>query len=354
MIHLAKSGSRVTGIVVSKEISERKMTIGKNVKGGFHISLPSRHSSYGVIYYQFRDSNGKLWRGRGFADRGLYDRYKEGDLLSIVYFKRFPLGNKIESNLKEYYSKSIEKIKKSDMIKKMVLLSGQDPENGSLKEKLAKLYMDENQYEDCIREYSALIEKNQTVASFHANLGYCYGMKNEVEKAIFSYLKAVELAPNDPDHFENLGVAYEKIYKWEEAVTAYKKAIILNPKNKDAVLRLAIILDRLGRYQDGIRYLKAYINYDNQCIEAYQLVSRLAVRKEDFPAAIDYLKKGLEIFPHDPELNFELGIAYVHFRVLEKAKAQLKILSAMKDPRYKELKSILEADPLANKNGDGL
>lgn len=341
MTGLAQSGVRATGIVTGKQISQRKM-VEKDTKGRYRINLTLRRSSYGTVYYQFRDLNGKLWRGTDFADGEWYDLYKEGDLISVVYFKKFPFLSKLEPNLEKYYSRTTQKVKAAHAIEKTILLLREDPKNKSLREKLAKLYMDENRYEDCIGEYNSLILESPTSADLYADLGHCYGRKGEIGRAVLFYGKATELAPSNPRHFENLGVAYEKSYRGEEAVAAYKKAITLDPKNKDVVLRLVMILDRLGHYDDGIQYLESYIrDYDNQFIEAYRLLSRLAVRKEDFLAASDYLKRGLEISPKDAELNFELGVAYTRLGDFEKAKVQLRILSEMKDPRYKELKNVV-------------
>jgi len=220
MTNLAQSGVRATGIVIGKQIFQRKM-IEKDTKNKYSINLTLRRSSYGTIYYQFHDFNGRLWRGRDFADRELYDLYKEDDLVSIVYFKKFPFLSKIESDLEKHHLHIAQKAKTSDAIEDTILLLRENPKNKSLRGKLAKLYMDENRYEDCIREYNSLILESPTSADLYADLGYCYGMKGEIGRAVLSYGRATELAPSNPRYFENLGVAYEKSYRWEEAVAAY-------------------------------------------------------------------------------------------------------------------------------------
>ena len=228
--HLVKVGIKTVGTVVNKELSV-KNAIERDRKEKFTIKfrIGSIHQTneYGAIYYQFRDQYGKLRQGKDSVDKELYDAYKKNYFISILYFKNAPFINKIEANVAKYRSR-IKPAKYPEKIEKEVndalLLLKKDPGNVTIREKLARLYMDTDRYVDCIREYSSLNRQNPSNAHFFENLGYCYVQKGDYNQGLSSYHKATELDPSNPSFFENLGATYVKLSNWREAVVAYKKA----------------------------------------------------------------------------------------------------------------------------------
>ncbi|MDP3732564.1 MAG: tetratricopeptide repeat protein, partial [Candidatus Omnitrophota bacterium] len=83
-----------------------------------------------------------------------------------------------------------------------------------------------------------LVKENSVL---HYNLGVFYLQRQEYNEAIVEFTKVLELNPNDAATHYNLGLIYaEYLSNKEKAIIHFKRYLMLEPKDKDA--------DRAKRY----------------------------------------------------------------------------------------------------------
>jgi len=69
-------------------------------------------------------------------------------------------------------------------------------------------YFDEGKYDEAIREYTALLDKNPTYAvAFHSR-GFAYSQKGDLDNAIADYTKALEINSNLSDVYIHRAMVY--------------------------------------------------------------------------------------------------------------------------------------------------
>jgi len=100
MKKLAENGVETTAVVTNQ-----KITIGVGVRevgeNEFEVDLNlfGADDEYGEIHYQFRDENGKLRSGLSSVEQDVYEKYKVGEPITIIYFSRFPSFNMAKDRL---------------------------------------------------------------------------------------------------------------------------------------------------------------------------------------------------------------------------------------------------------------
>lgn len=94
---------------------------------------------------------------------------------------------------------------------------------------LARLYLQQQQWQKAIANYRYAIEINPSCSWFYHHLADIFLQVGQWQDAIANYRHAIELNPNFSWSYHNLGNALLKVQQWEEAVSIYQKAIQLEP-----------------------------------------------------------------------------------------------------------------------------
>ena len=103
-------------------------------------------------------------------------------------------------------------------------LSEVNPEDISLKYKVAEAYEKSGKIDDAINEYNKLTElaPREDLAWIHKALGFLYTKKDWPKNAIKNYLKALELDKEDINLYYNLADLYERTGNKKEADKVFK------------------------------------------------------------------------------------------------------------------------------------
>ncbi|MGD9899394.1 MAG: tetratricopeptide repeat protein [Calditrichaceae bacterium] len=163
-------------------------------------------------------------------------------------------------------------------------------------------------------------------------LGTYFFNNKEYEEAITNYIKALEINSNDAEAITFLAQSYDFLNRRDEAIEAYNKAMQVSPQEKAFPFNAGLLFIKAGN-EEGIdenlqrEYLVKSIDYfakaleiDANLKEAYQLKSTSELRVGKFAEAKNTLLAGLEIFPEDGSMWYNLGVSYA--RLNEKAKSE--------------------------------
>jgi tetratricopeptide (TPR) repeat protein len=136
--------------------------------------------------------------------------------------------------------------------------------------------------------------EEQTEAQRLLNEGNELYKNDQDEQAIEVYKKAISLDPNNGEAYFRLGLAYSATAKKDEAVEAFKKSVEIyekhlrtNQKDAQSYYIMGQALVRIGNFQED-----------------------RAKAPKSYQEAVTALKKSVALEPENPDMYYELGVAY--------------------------------------------
>lgn len=154
-------------------------------------------------------------------------------------------------------------------------------------------------------------------------------------------------AESDPNRIQalyDLGRTKYNENRFDEAAAAFGRCLKLDPKNVKAEYELGLAYERLGRRADAMIAFRTAISWQTgaQVRDAgpYLDLGRLTIEAHRAGEAAQYLLEAEKIAPQDTRVHRELGKAYLHMRMLPKARAELEKAVEL-DPSDAEAHSML-------------
>ena len=273
--------------VVGAEITIQGMDVYRNFrvktdkKGQYFYLLGIQTGGYRVIA-----------RAQGFQPE-----YKEGirPQLSEEAEVNFTLNPGADHKLpfEMTDAERVEAQKKYEEAKKRQQLSGEIQASFKLGVQLT----DEGKYDDAILEFNKALEKLPDEPVLYAALANAQAKLGKNDQALASYEKAISLNPKDPQLYTSLGVFLNTIGKTAESQAAFKKASELDPASAaQNFYNIGVTLVNTGKAAEAAEAFKQSIAADPNYAEAYyQLGMALSGKQDTIPAAIDALKKYMQI-----------------------------------------------------------
>ncbi len=185
--------------------------------------------------------------------------------------------------------------------------------------------------DNAIKAYSNLIESYPDSAEAYSDLGSLYFFTQKYDKAIEALNKSVALDSNNATAYTLLAQTYDFKKDTKNAIVAYRKAIKLNPEEKALPFNLGLLLvntansegtspeDKKVLLNESIEYFNMVLEMDPEFKEAYQLKGQSELLLEKYEDARDTLSEGVEYFPDDANMWYNLGVAYAHTNQKKKA-----------------------------------
>ncbi|ANZ58159.1 hypothetical protein BGL34_01475 [Fructilactobacillus lindneri] len=229
------------------------------------------------------------------------------------------------------------------------------PDENVIKFALAELYYSTGKYNQSIPIYLNLIKQGELSISnvnLVERLGVCYAHAGKFEQAIgyleqikpidmtpsvqfetgFTYLqlgnykKAIEmfemLRDSDPQYatlYVYLGEAFLKDGKPEEALRTYQEGISVDEYNVALYLKAADTAAKLGKSELVTDYLQKGNRANPQNMAVIIKLSDVYLKDGKYQEDIDFLKPYLQEHDVDPQIYWDLAIAYDHLDQIKNA-----------------------------------
>lgn len=146
-------------------------------------------------------------------------------------------GRFLEGAMKVCEGSSIDKA-----ITACTLLMMRSPRNDQLYTLRGYQYIQNDEYDLAVADYTKAIELNPKRALNYAMRGLAYNSKKEYARALDDSNKAIELDPRYARAYVVRGLTYEDLGKRDEAIADYRKALNIDAKQRSAIAGLT----RLG------------------------------------------------------------------------------------------------------------
>ncbi|MCX6640109.1 MAG: tetratricopeptide repeat protein [bacterium] len=141
---------------------------------------------------------------------------------------------------------------------------------------LMQFYYNKGMYEKALNKAMEILKVDPNQKDANRAAAFSYNSLGESQKALEYYQKVLSDQPNDPDLNFNMGQLYKAMQKYDESIASFHRTMEFNPKDVEAILNIA-----------GI-YLEV---------------------KKDYPNAVVYYQKAVELDPNNAGIWQNLGVA---------------------------------------------
>lgn len=202
-----------------------------------------------------------------------------------------------------------------------------DPQNTAALLKLARLYFIYREYQTSMSYINKALEANPLLEDAYFLKAMSYAEGGDTAKAIYNYQKSVDINPDFYDAWVELGNIYQADGN-ELAEQYFRNALELDTNNAHALYIMAFYYQQAGRFEDSEKYYKSLLNKEENKNALFNLGYINMVYLENFPEAISYFQKALNIDPdyHDALFN----LAYSLELSGDKADARVKYKELLK------------------------
>jgi len=193
------------------------------------------------------------------------------------------------------------------------------PQNSEVLHGLGVLAIQAQNYPEAIHWLQQAIALNDTIASFHINLGNGFYYLAQYQQAIHCFQRALTLEPDNAQTYNNLGNVYWALDEFEQAQQCYQQALALAPDYVEAHYNLGVALTYQRQFAEAVPYYQKALALDPQHVDAYINLGHALQFQDKVSEAIQYFKHALTLKPDVAEVYGRLGHAFVRKGLIDEA-----------------------------------
>lgn len=232
-----------------------------------------------------------------------------------------------------------------ELLEKMIAENRPDKDEAHFS--LAKIANGNGKFDAGLKHMEQCVALKPNDAGYRRELGILYldrrGDKEALKKAVEQLETAVRLTPEDVGALFELGRTYSYVERWEDSVLTLRHAVDLNPEQGDSYQVLGQSLIKIGRKAEGAEMLAMFRRYQEfqgsrerlsaRCkrapkdFEAHRQMANFHMTAHEYPAAITYFSRCLELQPNNTQVRRNLIVAQGLMGQRENQKLQLDILA---------------------------
>ena len=144
---------------------------------------------------------------------------------------------------------------------------------------LGKAKLNEEAYDDALKELTAAAQADPKLPFVHFNLGMAYSKKGEYQRATTEFLKDIALEPEVVFNYDELGNLCFVMGNDREAEKHYRQALRLEPEMLNPHLGLAKVYQRQGKYEKTLAELEAAGKLDPESSRIHYLRGQALIRQ---------------------------------------------------------------------------
>ena len=143
------------------------------------------------------------------------------------------------------------------------------------------------------------------------SLGQLYIKASDDEKALPFYEQIVKLNPVNVDAYNNMGGIYRRLKRYDESIEILNKALGFNKNISDIKYNLGFTYKLMGKNDEACDCFEYVISENPNDVLAYNHLGSIYATKKDYQKSISIYKRGLQVDPNHPILQYNLARSYV-------------------------------------------
>ncbi|MFP4163480.1 MAG: tetratricopeptide repeat protein [Chitinispirillaceae bacterium] len=194
----------------------------------------------------------------------------------------------------------------SDFFKKVV---GKNPDHGEAMYRLTDVYCRIGN----IKKAKATLERfdsRKNLTWMQAARGRIYEREERSSAAWIAYTAAHRLDPDNPHVNAGFGRLLMNRNSHDSAITYFAYARSHDPQNVEIMMNKATCHEKVGQLTEASNLYEAVVSYYPEYPGIHMTIASLKTKQREYHAAINHLKNGLEMYPKNNKLRFELGRLY--------------------------------------------
>jgi tetratricopeptide (TPR) repeat protein len=168
---------------------------------------------------------------------------------------------------------------------------------------LALYYQRSGDFDNALRQYSAVLQRDELNPEAHNNLGLLYRDKGLYDEAVKEFVRAIAINQRYVKAHNNLGVTYLGQAKNDNAASEFRTALGIDPRNVESLVNLSLA-ERSSNREDARASLVRALAFEPRNAEAHYNFGLLAEEMGDKAAAVAhyrafkaYATDHLDLFP---------------------------------------------------------
>lgn len=184
-----------------------------------------------------------------------------------------------------------------------------DSLNPDLYEKRAKIYLENEAFNEAYKDIITVLELDSTYSSYYVTLSDIYLGMGKLQNTVQALEKAVDLDNENTEAWLKLAEMSIVIRDYDKALRYIDRALQVDELIDKAYMLRGVILMENGDTLKGIRNFQKAIDVNQNSLEAnIQLGTLFAIKGNDL--AIDYFNNALNIDPGNIDVFYYLAMYY--------------------------------------------
>jgi tetratricopeptide (TPR) repeat protein len=193
---------------------------------------------------------------------------------------------------------------------------------------LGELHAKYGQYSKAIPYYENTVQLDGTKPVYYIRLGGMYIFEKDFDAAFRTFTSASRKFPDIPEIHYFLAITARAKNDPDTAIDEVKRSLALKETADSNALLGAILSDR-NELTDAEKYLRKAISIDPDHFNANRDLGRMLARQAKFTAALPFLQRASTIRPSDPDLHYQLFLAYSRLKLKPEADRELAIFKEL-------------------------
>lgn len=161
------------------------------------------------------------------------------------------------------------------------------------------------------RLFKSLLADDPNNLELLNSLGQLYIKASDDEKALPFYEQIIKLNPVNVDAYNNMGGIYRRLKRYDESIAILNKALSFNKNNSEVKYNLGFTYKLMGKNDEACDCFEYVISENPNDVLAYNHLGSIYATKKDYQKSISIYKRGLQIDPNHPILQYNLARSYV-------------------------------------------
>lgn len=157
--------------------------------------------------------------------------------------------------------------------------------------------------------YLEILKIDASIHEAQNALAFVYTFSKQHAKAVVQLKKILQSEPGNANVHHNLANNLYELNNYDEAIAHYQTAIKLNPTFIDSYVQYSVLQRKLKAYDLAFEALNKAYSIDNYNPKVLHGLGVTYALLGDYPHAIEYLSKAVNLAPNNNEYNFCLAKA---------------------------------------------
>jgi len=237
--------------------------------------------------------------------------HKIGFILLIIFFLVGCGGEPVQE-------KEDAKELPADKLTELKMRAEKEPRNAGVFNELALYYLSRDNFNEALHNINKSLDLEPNNTAHFVTLSDIYLMMGDAERAKLTLYRAMDMEPNNPEIYLHVGRIHVYTEDYPRAFENLRRAIELDRANSKAYFWRGVARLETGDTTRAISDWQLAIAHNPESFDGYfQLGLLMAERNDRF--AFDYLVHALRLAPPDPELLYDIAMAFQEIYRFSKA-----------------------------------